>query len=108
MSRIVRISHPVFPKLPVRTKAEQAEETVPASHDIKIINPGHQARSRRRIPARPGPSSAFLAQYVDQHWPWPRDADARVRARVTAASAYDEANDIPLSEDRGSCLNRKF
>jgi|GEM_PF-3238647 len=108
MSRIVRISHPVFPKLPVRTKPEQAEEAAPASHDIKIVDPDHQARSRRRISARPGPSSAFLAQYVDQHWPWPRDADARVRARVTAVSAYDEANDIPPPDNRGSRLNRKF
>ena len=108
MSRIARISHPVFPKLPVRTKSEQAEEAAPASRDIKIINPEHQTQTRRRAPARAGPSSTFLAQYVDQHWSWPRDADARVRARVTAASAYRKTNDIPLSDDRGSRLNRKF
>lgn len=108
MSRIVRISHPVFPKLPVRAKPEQAPEAAPASRDIKIINPEHQTQIRRRAPARAGPSSAFLAQYVDQHWSWPRDPEARVRARVSAASAYSETKDIPLSDNRGSQLNRKF
>ncbi|PCJ69744.1 MAG: hypothetical protein COA62_09530 [Rhodobiaceae bacterium] len=106
MTRIVRISPSVFPKRPVRSRADQRAEGKPASTQLQVIDPAYQATGRRHISARQGPNTEFLAQYVDQHWPWPRDPEARVRARGAAASAYDAAADTQLGEHRGQRLNR--
>jgi len=96
MTRIVRISPTVFPKGPVRSKTDPRVEDKPASTQLRVIDPTYQTTTHRHIGARPGPNVEFLAQYVDQHWPWPRDPEARVRARSAAASAYDAAADTKL------------
>lgn len=107
MSRIVRISQPTFPHLPVRSKPAQAEDVKSAAEEIQLVNPEPQAPVGRRIPARQGPSAPFLAQYVDQHWPWPRDAKARLRTRAHGAQAYAQTNELPLSDNRGTHLDAK-
>ena len=108
MTRIVRISPSVFPKGPARPKMDPRVEEKPASTQLRVIDPAYQATTHRRIGARPGPNVEFLAQYVDQHWPWPRNPEGRVRARSAAAGAYDAANNTPLAEHRGRCLNRQI
>lgn len=107
MSRIVRITQSTFPHLPVRSNADQAEDVKTATQEIQVINPEAQAPVGRCIPARQGPSAPFLAQYVDQHWPWPRDAKARLRTRVHGAQAYAQTNELPLSDNRGTHLDAK-
>lgn len=41
------------------------------------------------------PVTAFLAQYVDQHWHWPRTAGRKEEARRRATCAYIEADMLP-------------
>jgi hypothetical protein len=46
------------------------------------------------------PVAAFLAQYIDQHWNWPRSPDRKNEQRRRATGAYIEADMLPdlLSE----------
>lgn len=41
------------------------------------------------------PVAAFLAQYIDQHWGWPRNASRKEETRRTATAAYIEADMLP-------------
>ncbi|ABS63189.1 hypothetical protein Plav_1570 [Parvibaculum lavamentivorans DS-1] len=41
------------------------------------------------------PVAAFLAQYVDQHWPWPRSPARKAEERHQATSAYIGADMLP-------------
>lgn len=41
------------------------------------------------------PVAAFLAQYVDQHWPWPRSAARKAEERRRATTAYIGADMLP-------------
>jgi hypothetical protein len=51
------------------------------------------ALGRPDISARP--VAAFLAQYIDQHWAWPRNASRKEETRRTATAAYIEADMLP-------------
>lgn len=46
---------------------------------------------RREAPLRLGPWTPFLAQYVDQLWPWPRDKHGTTSKHATADRAYGAA-----------------
>ena len=50
---------------------------------------GHRPATGLRV------SAPFLAQYVDQHWPWPRDPVRKTVLRQRAASAYLDADGLP-------------
>ncbi|MEQ8267048.1 MAG: hypothetical protein RH982_07620 [Parvibaculum sp.] len=41
------------------------------------------------------PVAAFLAQYVDQHWPWQRSASRKAEQRQRATAAYIGADMLP-------------
>jgi hypothetical protein len=41
------------------------------------------------------PLAAFLAQYVDQHWPWGSSSFLKEERRLKAASAYLTAEMLP-------------
>lgn len=41
------------------------------------------------------PVAAFLAQYVDQHWPWPRSPARKAEERRRATAAYIGADMLP-------------
>lgn len=41
------------------------------------------------------PVAAFLAQYIDQHWSWPRSPNGKDEARRHATSAYIGADMLP-------------
>ncbi|MGB3811154.1 MAG: hypothetical protein WA943_13765 [Parvibaculum sp.] len=41
------------------------------------------------------PVASFLAQYVDQHFPWPRAPHRKDRQRQRATSAYITADMLP-------------
>jgi len=102
MTRITRITGTSFPHNPGRPKAKAGETRASETERPKLVDPPQRRATDRRIHNRQGPTAAFLAQYVDQHWQWPRDANARVRARQNAASAYGSANklDAPTSSPR--------
>lgn len=108
MTRIVRISQAAFPHRTVRSKIDQRPQSEPAATQIQIIDPDYRATTRRHMSGRQGPSATFLAQYVDQHWPWPRDPQARVRARTVAAAAYGAMDETPLDDTRGRHLSRRI
>lgn len=108
MNRISRISNTAFPALPVRRNEKARATDEPATEPVRIIDPAHQTTTRRHIPARPGPAAPFLAQYVNQHWPWPRDPEARVRARRNAACAYGTTDALPLRAHNGRDIDRKI
>lgn len=92
MNRVTPIKTVYLPPRPA-ARARAREDAVEKGEDTRTIVPVQQAATRRRIAARPGPSTPFLTQYVDQHWPWPRNAEARVQARGKAAAAYRETED---------------
>jgi len=94
MTRITRISGTGFPHSPARPKAAAEETRASSTEDAKVINPPQRRATDRRMPNRQGPTAAFLTQYVDQHWQWPRDQNARVRARQNAAGAYRSTGDL--------------
>jgi len=94
MTRITRISGTGFPHSSARPKAAAKEKCASGSDEPKIVNPPQRRATDRRMPNRQGPTAAFLTQYVDQHWQWPRDQNARVRARQNAAGAYRTTNDL--------------
>ncbi len=72
-----------------------------------IVEPTYQAATCRHVRNRPGPSAPFLTQYVDQHWHWPRNPQARLDAREAAAFAYNTTDAAPLDNHRGAALNRQ-
>lgn len=41
------------------------------------------------------PAAPFLAQYLDQHWNWPRSSARKEERRRRATSAYIEADMLP-------------
>lgn len=41
------------------------------------------------------PVAAFLAQYIDQHWSWPRSPERKAETRREATSAYIGADMLP-------------
>jgi hypothetical protein len=51
------------------------------------------ALGRPDLSARP--VAAFLAQYIDQHWSWPRNANRKEETRRAATAAYIEADMLP-------------
>ena len=92
MSRVTPIKTVYLPPRPAARPRAQ-ESATEGSEDTRAIIPLQQPATQRRVSARPGPSTPFLTQYVDQHWPWPRNAEARVQARGKAAAAYRETDD---------------
>ena len=102
MAKIERISGPQT-HLPARSNRERRPEGVrrlaPAPRDPA----GTQRGVSGHRPAAAGFRTAapFLAQYVDQHWPWPRDPARKDTLRQRAAAAYLQADGLPdrLEED---------
>lgn len=90
MTRIVPISGSAFPHPASRPRKENPAAEKAGATETRAVTTTGSATATRRISAHPGPTASFLAQYVDQHWPWPRDPAARIRARQTAAKAYAE------------------
>lgn len=41
------------------------------------------------------PAAGFLAQYIDQHWNWPRSPARKEEQRRRATGAYIEADMLP-------------
>ncbi|MGX1198420.1 hypothetical protein [Parvibaculum sp. MBR-TMA-1.3b-4.2] len=95
MSKVERISG-ADPRLPARAERQRSDGTrrlAPAPLDLNAEARGTSGRhpeAGRRAAAAP-----FLAQYVDQHWPWPRDAARKAVLRQRATSAYLEADGLP-------------
>jgi hypothetical protein len=56
------------------------------------------------------PVAAFLAQYIDQHWSWPRSPARKEEARRQATHAYIGADMLPdlLAESLRPRRERKF
>ncbi|MEQ9517875.1 MAG: hypothetical protein RLN89_00405 [Parvibaculum sp.] len=107
MTRIVPISGSAFPHQASRPAKKSPADDKPRAEETRVINPNAHTAANRRISARSGPTTPFLAQYVDQHWPWPRNPVARVQARQDAARAYantDKRDDKPAS---GAVTNRR-
>ncbi len=95
MSKVERISG-AGPRLPARTERQRTDgprRLAPAPLDLNAAErgtSGHRPEAGRR-----GAAAPFLAQYVDQHWPWPRDAARKAVLRQRATSAYLEADSLP-------------
>lgn len=107
MTRITRISGTGFPHNPGRPKPKVEETRASETERPKLLDPPQRRATDRRVHNRQGPTAPFLAQYVDQHWQWPRDADARVRARKNAASAYDATTDLDGPAPTANAIARK-
>lgn len=100
MVKIERISGPEK-RLPARSERQRREgvrRLAPAPLDRDT---GTRGTSGQKPVQGLRVSAPFLAQYVDQHWPWPRDASRKAVMRQRAASAYLEADCLPdrLEED---------
>ena len=96
MAKIERISGPQT-RLPARsTGARRAEDMRRSPH-----SPADHAAAEHGVsgykPAMTGfrVSTPFLAQYVDQHWHWPRDPARKEGIRQRAAAAYLQADELP-------------
>lgn len=72
---------------PGRTRRIDPAPAAPSESQAKA------ALGRSDISARP--VAAFLAQYIDQHWAWPRNARHKEETRHTATAAYIEADMLP-------------
>jgi len=107
MTRITRITGTGFFHKPTRPKAKAEETRASETEKPKLVDPPQRRATDRRLHNRQGPTAPFLAQYVDQHWHWPRDASARVRARQNAASAYSSANTLDTATPSARVLTRK-
>ncbi|MCF8469926.1 MAG: hypothetical protein K9G30_04020 [Parvibaculum sp.] len=57
-------------------------------------SPSHAALGRPDL-ATTRPVAAFLAQYVDQHWPWQRSPQRKAEKRRRATGAYIGADMLP-------------
>lgn len=94
MSKIERISG-AGPRLPARAERQRRDgprRLAPAPLDLSAAERGTSGRSPETGRRTAAP---FLAQYVDQHWPWPRDAARKAVLRQRATSAYLEADGLP-------------
>ena len=107
MTRITRITGTGFYHKPARPKAKAEETHANETEKPKLVDPPQRRATDQRIHNRQAPTAPFLAQYVDQHWQWPRDANARVRARQNAASAYGSANKLDTATPSARVLTRK-
>ena len=54
----------------------------------------HAALGRPHLTAT-RPDAGFLAQYIDQHWSWPRSPELKEERRREANSAYIGADMLP-------------
>jgi len=106
MTRIVPISGSAFPHQASRPKKKSPADTKPRAEETRVVDHGGRPATSRRISARPGPTAPFLAQYVDQHWPWPRNPVARVQARQDAARAYTTTDKRSQDTHKGNTTNR--
>ena len=95
MTKIDRISG-AGARLPARAERQRQER--PRRLAPAPLDPGAAQRGTsgdRPEAGRRGAAAPFLAQYVDQHWPWPRDAARKAVLRQRATSAYLEADSLP-------------
>ncbi|KAB7742061.1 hypothetical protein F2P47_01940 [Parvibaculum sedimenti] len=91
-----------------RAQRQQAAEAQPASLRAGLFASG---MSGTRAPQSFRPVAAFLAQYVDQSFPWTRSPQRKDRKRQRATSAYITADMLPdlLAETlRLRIVDRKF
>ncbi|MEP2827541.1 hypothetical protein [Parvibaculum sp.] len=77
----------------------RAEETPPVKRSDpaplpRTSAPTHAALGRPDLTAT-RPVAAFLAQYIDQHWAWPRSPERKEEKRREATSAYIGADMLP-------------
>ena len=107
MTRITRISGTGFPHNPHRPRAQAGETRAETTEKPKLVDPPQRRSTDRRVPNRQGPTAAFLTQYVDQHWEWPRNPGARVRARQRAAKAYGASTELDGETSPVAAIMRK-
>lgn len=107
MNRVTRISGTGFPHSPRRPKVTADKAHASTNDKPKLVDPPLRRATDRRVPYRQGPTAPFLTQYVDQHWHWPRDPNARVRARQTAASAYGATDGLDTEAPMPPAITRK-
>jgi hypothetical protein len=65
--------------------------------DVEIIPPASSENraARNTAPLDIRPAASFLAQYVDQHFPWPRAPLRKEKLRQRATRAYIAADMLP-------------
>lgn len=98
--------------LPAPRRAEEVPrakrgEPAPLPRDL----PASTAALGRPDLAATRPVAAFLAQYIDQHWSWPRSSARKEEIRRQATHAYIGADMLPdlLAEAlRGGRHQRKL
>jgi hypothetical protein len=94
MSSIKRIDHTGFSPAPTRRDNRSASAT-PSTAVVETTTNSrshaglHMERPQCRAPAH------FLAQYIDQHFRWPRAPHRKVRQRQRATTAYITADMLP-------------
>lgn len=84
--------------LPRKTSAAPRDGAAPhAPGRASAMPPAPHARADARPQRRANPriNAGFLAQYVDQHWPWPRAPFRKEKLRQRATSAYIAAGTLP-------------
>tara|TARA_R110002110_G_scaffold5945_14_gene30073 strand:- start:3421 stop:3819 length:399 start_codon:yes stop_codon:yes gene_type:complete len=81
---------------PARRRDERARpgRTEPTPLPRRPASPSHAALGRPDL-ATTRPVAAFLAQYVDQHWPWQRSPQRKAEQRQRATGAYIGADMLP-------------
>lgn len=77
-----------------QTKQSRALVVVPA-HAASGKPDAHSVTGQILPLATTRADSGFLTQYVDQHYPWPRNPGRKQRQRHRAARAYVEAEGLP-------------
>ncbi|PKP76878.1 MAG: hypothetical protein CVT81_12320 [Alphaproteobacteria bacterium HGW-Alphaproteobacteria-3] len=98
--------------LPAPRRAEEAphaKRSEPAPRPQAL--PAGTAALGRPDLAATRPVAAFLAQYIDQHWSWPRSSARKEETRRQATHAYIGADMLPdlLAETlRGGRHQRKL
>lgn len=79
--------------------SRRAEETPRATRIEPAPLPQRETAGRAALgsahPMDTRPVAAFLAQYVDQHWPWQRSPARKAEERRRATSAYIGADMLP-------------
>lgn len=78
-----------------RARGEQSV-IAPVAEKSADRSPGHRSNAALGgTNASVRPSASFLAQYVDQHFPWPRAPLRKERQRQRATEAYITADMLP-------------